>query len=179
MSSPDDAFMHRLNENLFQKSQYKFNSGGEPKFITDLQYQELVDFHKKYYHPSNAQFFTYGDLDFTEHLKFVEEQVLAPQFERVSNTDSELLLEDSRTEFIYKEEKFMPDLMSPADQQAKFALSFLCDFIPAENAYEAFCLQLLSSLLLEGPNAPFYKSIIESQVAPQLCPGAGFDHTTR
>ena len=38
MSSPDDAFMHRLNENLFQKSQYRFNSGGEPKYITDLQY---------------------------------------------------------------------------------------------------------------------------------------------
>jgi len=38
MSNPDDAFMHKLNENLFKKSQYKFNSGGEPKHITDLQY---------------------------------------------------------------------------------------------------------------------------------------------
>ena len=36
MSNPDDAFMHKLNENLFKKSQYKFNSGGEPKHITDL-----------------------------------------------------------------------------------------------------------------------------------------------
>merc|ERR1712051_754642 len=69
--------------------------------------------------------------------------------------------------------------MSPAEQQAKFALSFLCDFIPAENAYETFCLQILSNLLLNGPNAPFYKSIIEQQVAPTFCPGAGFDHTTR
>jgi len=82
MSNPDDAFMHRLNENLFQKSQYRFNSGGEPKHITDLQYQELVDFHKKYYHPSNAYFFTYGDLDFTEHLKFVDSHVIAPAFKR-------------------------------------------------------------------------------------------------
>ena len=38
MSNPDDAFMHRLNENLFEKSQYRFNSGGEPRDITDLQY---------------------------------------------------------------------------------------------------------------------------------------------
>ena len=116
MSNPDDAFMHRINENLFQKSQYKFNSGGEPKHITDLQYQELVDFQKKYYHPSNAQFFTYGDLDFTEHLKFVEEQVLAPSYDAKENCDSALLLDDVRDQFIYKEEKFMPDLMSPADQ---------------------------------------------------------------
>ena len=38
MSSPDSAFMHKINENLFQESQYKYNSGGEPKFITDLEY---------------------------------------------------------------------------------------------------------------------------------------------
>ena len=38
MSNPDDAFMHMLNENLFKRSQYKVNSGGEPKYITDLQY---------------------------------------------------------------------------------------------------------------------------------------------
>ena len=73
----------------------------------------------------------------------------------------------------------MPDLMSPAEQQAKFALSFLCDYIPAEDAYETFCLQILSNILLHGPNAPFFKSIIEAQIAPQLCPGAGFDHSTR
>lgn len=72
MSSPDDAFMHKLNEHLFKKSQYRFNSGGEPKYIPDLEYQELVDFHQKYYHPSNSQFFTYGDLDFTEHVSFVQ-----------------------------------------------------------------------------------------------------------
>jgi len=38
MSDPGSAFGQSLNENLYQKSQYHFNSGGEPKFITDLQY---------------------------------------------------------------------------------------------------------------------------------------------
>ena len=46
MSNPDDAFMHKINENLFTKAQYKFNSGGDPKHITDLTYEELVAFHK-------------------------------------------------------------------------------------------------------------------------------------
>jgi len=36
MSDPESAFMHKLNENLFKDSQYRFNSGGDPKFITDL-----------------------------------------------------------------------------------------------------------------------------------------------
>lgn len=104
-----------------------------------------------------------------------------PIYERndASFTDSEVTLEDKSSQFIYKEEKFMPDLMSPAETQAKFALSWLCDFIPAKDAYEAFCLNILSNLLLSGPNAPFYKSIVEGQVAPQYAPGVGFDHTTR
>jgi hypothetical protein len=76
MSDPDSAFMHRLNENLFQKSQYKFNSGGEPKHITDLEYDDLKSFHAKLYHPTNSQVFTYGDIDFTQHLDFMDTQVL-------------------------------------------------------------------------------------------------------
>ena len=42
----------------------------------------------------------------------------------------------------------MPDMMSPADQQAKFALSFISDMCPAANTYESFCLQILQALLL-------------------------------
>lgn len=63
--------------------------------------------------------------------------------------------------------------------QAKLGLSFLCDFMPTEDPYEAFCMNILSTILLEGPNAPFYKSIIESQKAPAFCPGVGFDSSTR
>ena len=36
MSDPESAFVQKLNENLFKDSQYRFNSGGEPKYITDL-----------------------------------------------------------------------------------------------------------------------------------------------
>jgi Zn-dependent M16 (insulinase) family peptidase len=37
--------------------------GGNPNDITQLTYLELIDFHKKYYHPSNAKIFTYGNME--------------------------------------------------------------------------------------------------------------------
>lgn len=40
-------------------------------------------------------------------------------------------------------------------------------------------MQILSSLLFDGPNTPFYKRIIEEGVAPNFCPGFGYDHTTK
>ncbi len=93
-----------------------------------------------YYHPTNSTFFTYGDLDFTEHLKFVEKEVLQPHFKRNSEIKSELALEDPADVPSHKEENFMPDLMSEADRQAKLGLSFLCQLNPAVESYESFCL---------------------------------------
>jgi len=45
--------------------------------------------------------------------------------------------------------------------------------------YEIFKLSILSRLLFDGPNSPFYKNIIEAGIAPEYCPGTGFDFTTR
>lgn len=114
MSNPDDAFIHKLNENLFQKSQYKFNSGGDPKHIPTLEYKDLVSFHKKYYHPTNATFLSYGDLDFTSHLRHIEKEILS-SFERKNDIPSQLLKEERLKSPIEKEVKFMPDLMSEAE----------------------------------------------------------------
>lgn len=115
MSSPEDSFVHKINEHLFNKSQYKFNSGGEPKHIPELDYKDLVDFHKKYYHPSNATFLSYGDLDFTKHLAFVEKEVLS-RFQKKTDIPSELVLEERFREPVHHEHRFMPDLMSEPDQ---------------------------------------------------------------
>ena len=71
MSNPESIFVKEVSKNLYEKSQYKFNSGGDPDAIPNLTYDDLKVFHSKYYHPTNATFLTYGDLDFTEHLTFI------------------------------------------------------------------------------------------------------------
>ncbi len=61
MSSPSDQLYHTLAYYLFPDTTYHYNSGGDPKDIPDLTYQELVDFYKSHYHPSNAVFMTFGN----------------------------------------------------------------------------------------------------------------------
>ncbi|KAF5276425.1 hypothetical protein FQR65_LT16318 [Abscondita terminalis] len=61
MSSPSDQLYHQLAHHLFPKTTYHYNSGGDPKDIPDLSYDELVTFYKSHYHPSNAIFMTFGD----------------------------------------------------------------------------------------------------------------------
>ncbi|WP_111859641.1 insulinase family protein [Acinetobacter sp. CFCC 10889] len=61
MSSPSDQLYHQLAHHLFPKTTYHYNSGGDPKDIPDLTYDELVTFYKSHYHPSNAVFMTFGN----------------------------------------------------------------------------------------------------------------------
>lgn len=82
---------------------------------------------------------TYGDLDFTDHLGFIENQVLS-KFERKEGIPSELLLEPAPS--VGAREKkvdlsFMPDAMSPPHTQAKFGLMFVCNEM-CQDPYEGF-----------------------------------------
>lgn len=77
-----------------------------------------------------------------------------------------------------KEDRFMPDLTQDKDAQVKLCFSYLTHE-NVKDSYEMFKLQVLSNLLFEGPNSPFYKGIIEAGVAPAFSPGYGYDHTTR
>ncbi|PPR10719.1 MAG: hypothetical protein CFH44_00145 [Proteobacteria bacterium] len=61
---------------LYPDTIYAHNSGGRPAAIPDLTYEEFCDYHKKYYHPSNAIFVTYGDVDYQEVQEKLEEWVL-------------------------------------------------------------------------------------------------------
>ncbi len=61
MSSPSDQLYHQLAHHLFPDTTYHYNSGGDPKDIPDLSYDELLAFYQSHYHPSNAIFMTFGN----------------------------------------------------------------------------------------------------------------------
>ena len=67
MSSVSSTLWSKLCEQLFPSSTYHYNSGGDPEHIPDLSYEELLQFYRSHYHPSNAIFMTFGDIPATEH----------------------------------------------------------------------------------------------------------------
>ncbi|MGA2125267.1 MAG: insulinase family protein [Xanthobacteraceae bacterium] len=71
-SSPD-YMMERLSQaSLFPDTPYGLDSGGDPRRIPDLTYQQLKAFHQRHYHPSNARLYFYGDDDPTERLRLLD-----------------------------------------------------------------------------------------------------------
>ena len=75
-SSPDSIISRLSSKSLYPNTTYGNDSGGNPEVIPSLTYEYFVDFHKRYYHPSNSIIFLYGDGDLEEELKFINENYL-------------------------------------------------------------------------------------------------------
>jgi presequence protease len=76
LSSPMTRLIEALNSELYPNSPYGFNSGGDPSQIPNLSYEELLFFHKNYYHPSRCLFFFYGNLPLKKHLDYISHHIL-------------------------------------------------------------------------------------------------------
>lgn len=76
-SDPEGQVYEHLANTLHQNSTYDLDSGGYPYAIPDLTYDEFLNFHKKFYHPSNSYIYLYGDLNIEKVLKYIDEEYLA------------------------------------------------------------------------------------------------------
>ena len=62
-SNPNQVLYSVAQEALFPDTTYRHDSGGDPKVMPELTYEQFRTFHETYYHPSNAFVFMYGDDD--------------------------------------------------------------------------------------------------------------------
>ena len=76
-SDPIRFLFHHIFGGLMPGSTYAHESGGDPKNIPDLSYEQFCDFHKKHYHPSNGFFFVYGDAPLEDELEFLQQRFFA------------------------------------------------------------------------------------------------------
>uniref|UniRef100_A0A3B4G507 Pitrilysin metalloproteinase 1 n=1 Tax=Pundamilia nyererei TaxID=303518 RepID=A0A3B4G507_9CICH len=76
-SDNERLYAQHLQNKLYPDHTYSVVSGGEPLAIPDLTWEQLKQFHATHYHPSNARFFTYGDLPLEPHLKQIQEEALS------------------------------------------------------------------------------------------------------
>ena len=76
-SSPDEVLEREIMNHLFPDTTYGCESGGDPKNIPDLTYENFLNFHRTYYHPSNSYIYLYGNMDMEEKLAFLDEHYLS------------------------------------------------------------------------------------------------------
>uniref|UniRef100_A0A3B1K4R2 Presequence protease, mitochondrial n=1 Tax=Astyanax mexicanus TaxID=7994 RepID=A0A3B1K4R2_ASTMX len=175
-SDNERVYAQHLQNKLLPDHTYSVVSGGEPLAITDLTWEQLKHFHATHYHPSNARFFTYGDLPLEQHLKQIQEEALCKFQRTYPNTavPAQIHWHKPREDHV----TCSPDSMAPdPTKQNTLCVSYLLGDIT--DTFEAFTLNLLSSLMISGPNSPFYKALIEPKIGSDFSSVVGYDGSTK
>ena len=169
-SSPDSLMYKDIQENLYPDSIYALDSGGNPDVIPELTYEQFRNFHRKYYSPTNARFFLYGDIPTSDHLQFLEEML--DGFDR-AEVDSSI-----------KSQPFFPAPRHvsgtyPVDQGESIANRTAVNlaWMLAENKdFEtALLLEILSGLLVGSAASPLRKALIDSELGEDMTPVSGIE----
>ena len=175
MSSPDQVMVRSLLNAMYPDTTYKNNSGGDPSRIPDLTYDQLKDFHTRHYHPSNAFFYTYGDLPLKNHLLYISKKILA-KFEKIDpqTTVYPQPRWSSPKTFTYNY-PIAPN--EPDEKKSQACVAWLLADI--KDSFEVFALTILEQILLGNSASPLRKALIDSGLGTTLSDGTGLDCDNR
>ncbi|BCN93293.1 peptidase M16 [Thiomicrorhabdus immobilis] len=174
MSSPVSTLWQAFSSELYPTSTYHYNSGGEPEDIPNLTHQQLVDFHKLHYHPSNAVFMTYGDIPAAEHQSQFEELALARFQDTVPQVHVGL---ESR----YSEPKVVETSYALDEEDVSAKTHIVLGWLLGQNQDPLNVLRghLLSSVLLDNSASPLRKLLEETELANAPSPLCGFEESNK
>ena len=175
MSSVTSALWQTLCHHLFPSNTYHYNSGGEPENIPDLSYEQLLQFYRTHYHPSNAIFMTFGDRPAHEHQRVFEERALG-RFERLDKR-IEVPLEKRLEEPCRVVEKYAFDDTGSTDGKTHLVMGWLLgESTDLEKMLEA---QLLSNVLLDNSASPLQQALETTELGHAVSPLCGLEDSMR
>jgi len=175
MSSPSQVMGRAMLNALYPTTTYGWNSGGDPKIIPHLTLDQLIEFHKKHYHPSNAYFYTYGDLPLKETLSIIDEKVLSS----FSQIDPDTIVPN---EVPWKEARVVNysyplDKSEDLSKKCQVSVGWLTADIT--DSFEVLVLALLNHILIGNSASPLRKALVDSKIGSSLCDATGFDADNR
>ncbi|MBQ0719995.1 MAG: insulinase family protein [Gammaproteobacteria bacterium] len=175
MSSVTSTLWHTLCTYLYPSTTYHYNSGGDPAAIPELSYEQLRDFYKTHYHPSNAIFMTFGDIPAAEHQASFESEAL----QRFEPLDETIAVPDEKRYLapIAVEESYAFDEEGSTANKTHIIISWLLGNATDLKA----CMQahLLNSVLLDNSASPLLKALETSDLGTSPSPLCGMDDSQK
>src|SRR5690606_18419784 len=143
----------------------------------DLTFQQLQDFYRTHYHPSNAIFMTYGDIPAAEHQEKFETQALR-HFEKLEEI---IAVGDERRYHapVNVEEAYPLDENDAEniEQKNHVVMSWLLG--KTTDLDESLEAHLLSNILLDNSASPLQRALETSELGQAPSPLCGLDYSWR
>ncbi len=173
-SSPDGLMYKALQQNLFPDNPYGFDSGGDPAAIPHLTWEQLREFHRLYYSPTNAYFFLYGNIPPEDHLAFLEDVLRGSGKEQV---ESAIGLQPRWTE-----PRSVRDCFPVGKGESlarKSAVNVAWMMVESTDSEELLLLRIAAHALVGTAAGPLRKALIDSGLGEDLSPVTGIESDLR
>ncbi len=163
-SDPRRIVNYRSMETLLPDTLYALSSGGDPLHIPDLSYEQFIEFHRAYYHPTNSYSYFWGN-DPEEHRLVIMDQWFS-QFNYVepkSNISLQQRLETPRSfSFPY------PAGDSPEEfSKSRVVVNWMLEQT-TDNPTLDLAFLILSHVLVGTQASPLKKALIDSGLGEDL-----------
>lgn len=163
-SSPEGVLDRVVLNTIYPDTSYANESGGDPEVIPELSYQEFLDFHSKYYHPSNSYIYLYGNMDMEEKLQWMDREYLS-HFDKIT-VDSEIKLQ---APFDAMKEVAIPySISSEEDEENQTYLSYNKSVGTSLDRELYLAFQVLDYALLSAPGAPLKKALTDAGIGDDI-----------
>jgi hypothetical protein len=148
-SNPKSKISRNTFSSLFSDNEYKFESGGDPKAIIELSYEDLLDYYNKYYHPSNSFSYISGNFSFNDLKEYLEKlDEYFNKFDYMDNSFSKLELQKSKPKKELIEDYYFTNDINNSD-----FIEFLWLGPKYDDYKDKIGLEILNEILFEMSNS--------------------------
>ena len=163
-SSPEGVLEREILNSLYPDTTYANESGGDPKAIPTLKYSEFLDFHSRYYHPSNSYIYLYGDCDMAEKLTWLDEHYLS-KYDCLP-VDSQVRTQKpfARTREVVREYS----VSAEEGTEDKTYLSYNKSVGDTMDKKLYLAMQVLEYVLLSMPGAPLKQALLDAGIGRDI-----------
>ncbi len=163
-SSPEQQLFRLIQQSLFPDTTYGVESGGDPANIPDLTYDQFLDFHKRYYHPSNSYIYLYGDMDVEERLEWIDKEYLS-KFESAP-IDSTIKKQEAFGTMHELKQYYSLAENETTEDKTYFSYNAVIGTSLDRKLYLAF--QIIDYVLLSAPGAPLKQALIDAGIGKDI-----------
>lgn len=163
-SSPDGVLDRVILNSLFPDTTYANESGGDPEVIPELTYEEYLDFHRTYYHPSNSYIYLYGDMDMAEKLEWLDREYLSAYDKK--EVDSAIGLQKPFDQMLDISKEYSIASSEPLEDNTYLAYNKVIGTSLDRELYLAF--QILDYALLSAPGAALKKALQDAGIGKDV-----------
>lgn len=157
-SSIDTMIDNELMRALYPNNAYQYISGGDPKSITTLSYEEFLKMHQKYYHPSNAYFYIEGDLHLEAVLLKIESYLDGYEEGQSFTLPMQKAIKNTTVRSYYP-------LADGEEMSEKTQITFGKVVAQYDELQKILAINILSDYLTGSNEAPLKKAILDAHLA--------------